>query len=112
MRLGFQKHYFFGKNQEAPVTTIFSAPNYCGKGNQGAYIYTEGESLEINQFDEAKNKPYFLKGNANAFSYYMIDLSIWIDEFLYVLFDHLNKITPEEETKNPQLSFNNFLKSK
>ena len=38
IRHGYQHHYFFGKKREAPVTTIFSAPNYCGKGNRGAYI--------------------------------------------------------------------------
>ena len=51
----------FGKKKHAPVITIFSAPNYCGKGNEAAYIFSEGEKpLEIMQFKEAKNKPYFM----------------------------------------------------
>ena len=62
MRHGYQKHYLFGKKREAPVITVFSAPNYCGKGNMGAYGLTEGENLKLTQFKEAKSKPYFLKG--------------------------------------------------
>ena len=78
----------FGRKKHAPVITIFSAPNYCGKGNRGAYIFSEGERpLEIMQFNESKNKPYLLKGTHNVFTYYMVDIAVWIEEFLFVLFD-------------------------
>lgn len=89
VRLGYQKHRMFGKKKEAPVTTLFSAPNYCGKGNLGAYALTSGDSFEITQFDQEQNKPYLGKGTENAFAYFMVDVSAWLDEFIYVLFDYL-----------------------
>ena len=82
------------------MTTIFSAPNYCGKGNKGAYIGTgEDGKLEITQFGEATNKPCVLRNNDNVFSYYMVDLSVWVDEFLYVLFSHLDKVETDDSKK-------------
>ena len=93
VRLGYQHHYLFGKKREPPVTTIFSAPNYCGKGNRAAYIKTEADGqLEIIQFNEAPDKPLVLRNNDNVFSYYMVDLAVWLDEFLFVLFDHVEKL--------------------
>ena len=78
----------FGKKKQAPVITIFSAPNYCGKGNEAAYIFSEGEKpLEIMQFTEAKNKPYFMNSSKNVFTYYMVDIAVWVEEFIYVMFD-------------------------
>ena len=87
------------------MTTIFSAPNYCGKGNKAAYIGTkEDGKMEIMQFGEATDKPFVLRNNDNVFSYYMVDLSIWVDEFLYVLFDHLEKLEKEDYNKKKILS--------
>ena len=48
--------------------------------------------MEIVQFKEAHDKPFLLKDGANVFSYYMVDLAVWLDEFLYVLFDHLENV--------------------
>ena len=41
-----------------------------------------------------------LRNGENVFSYYMVDLSVWVDEFLYVLFDHLERLDkePDEST--------------
>lgn len=103
MRRGYQHHYFFGKKKDAPVITLFSAPNYCGKGNLAAYARTMGDEFDIVQFDQAKNKPNLGKQAENAFSYYMVDISVWTDEFLYWLFTYLDEMT-EEETSELQRS--------
>ena len=34
----------------------------------------------------------------------MVDLSVWVDEFLYVLFDHLEKLEKEDYNKKKILS--------
>lgn len=52
--------------------------------------------MVITQFNEAPGKPFLLKDNNNVFSYYMVDLAVWVDEFIYVLFDHISKVkTPK-----------------
>lgn len=38
-----------------------------------------------------------LRNGENVFSYYMVDLSVWVDEFLYVLFDHLDRLDKEPQ---------------
>ena len=92
---GYQKHYFNGKHKEAPVTTLFSAPNYCGKGNMAAYALTDEYSFEITQFKDYKNKPY-LGVKVNAFSYYMVNISVWLDEFIYQLFESLTNTANQD----------------
>lgn len=91
---GFQKHYLNGKKKAAPVTTLFSAPNYCGKGNMGAYALTDEHNFEISQFKWNRNSPH-LGGKQNAFDYFMIDISAWVDEFVYELFYWADTIDAE-----------------
>lgn len=79
------------------MTTIFSAPDYCGKGNLGAYISTmQGDrELRFTQFKPSSETVYLLPKSQNVFEYFMIDISVWIDEFLYVLFTFLSQIKNE-----------------
>ena len=32
--------------------------------------------------------------------YYMVDLSVWVEEFLYILFDHLDTIEDKELSRD------------
>ena len=76
--------------------TLFSAPNYCGKGNLAAYVRTYDENFNIHQFDVSETNPKFGKSADNAFAYFMVDISIWVDEFIYQLFEYINDLNDNE----------------
>ena len=96
VRQGYKWHHFFGKNKDPPVLTLFSAPNYSGKGNLAAYVITQGDDFDITQFDVSKKYLRMDMKIQNAFAYFLTDISVWVDEFLYCLFEHLNTMKADQ----------------
>ena len=55
------REYFSMDGKNIPsVTTIFSAPNYCGKGNKAAFLKLDGTGKREWEVYEEKPSPYWL----------------------------------------------------
>eukprot|EP01126_Amoeba_proteus_P050165 TRINITY_DN5906_c0_g1_i5.p1 TRINITY_DN5906_c0_g1~~TRINITY_DN5906_c0_g1_i5.p1 ORF type:complete len:491 (-),score=90.58 TRINITY_DN5906_c0_g1_i5:79-1347(-) len=74
-REGYTENWMCRKGKEERnhpyVTTVFSAPNYCGwYGNQAAIMNLESDATySYKIFDEVENKPYVLPKQMNGISY-------------------------------------------
>ena len=68
---GYKFHSWDGNNEFPPCITLFSAPNYCGHGNDAAVMISSGEAVDIRTFEEKKGKPVVLPAPVNdVFSFF------------------------------------------
>lgn len=75
---GYLFHSWHGDEEFPPCITVFSAPNYCGHGNEAALMISDGEAVDVRTFNTYKKKPYVLQDRQDAFSYYHADLTAGI----------------------------------
>lgn len=57
---GYYFHAWHGDEAFPPCITVFSAPNYCGHGNEAALMISDGEMVDVRTFNEYRKKPYVL----------------------------------------------------
>ena len=75
-----------GPEEDPPVITVFSAPNYCGThDNFGAVIVSAGTTIDIKTFTEKENQPFLLPEYPlmNAFEFFNDDVTGYVYDFLY-----------------------------